>query len=110
MSLTPETAPPSILIQAFANLINPFLLDCDDVSALWQMISILPDDAAAISQQLIRWCQEREILEALEGELSNRGPSPFIPAPKPEDYKTLLKNKLRENFPEPPQNPSGSKK
>ncbi len=105
MSLTPETAPPETLLAVFADLIDPFLLEPDDVSALWELIPNLPDNVDAIASALITWCQQRpEIFEALEDDLSSRGPNESTPAPKPEDYKTLIKNKMRENFPESTQN------
>jgi hypothetical protein len=65
----------------------------------------------AIAQELINWCQQRpEILVTLEDELGSRGVAESIPAAKPEDYKTLLKNKIRESFPETEQKPSDSNK
>jgi len=109
MSLTPETAPPETLLAVFTDLIDPFLLESEDVSALWELIPNLPDDVNAIASALIAWCQQRpELFEALRDDLSSRGPNESTPSPKPEDYKTLLKNKMRENFPETPQSTNTS--
>lgn len=119
MPLTPETAPPETFLAVFADLIDPFLLEADDASTLWELIPNLPDDANAIASSLKAWCQQRpEIFEALKDDLGSRGPNEEVPAAKSEDYKTLLKNKLRESFPEttqkpepePPKNQSGSSK
>lgn len=112
MSLKPEIVPEKV-IQAFATLLKaqPYLFAEQDITELWQLIPNLPDDVSGITQALINWCQLRpEIFDALEDELGNRGVVENIPAAKPEDYKTLLKNKVRESFPETTQKQSDSKK
>lgn len=58
----------------------------------------------AIASSSKTWCQARpDISDALEDELSKRGSAESVPPPLPEDYKTLLKSKLRESFSKPAQ-------
>jgi hypothetical protein len=102
MSVNPKTLPENI-VQTFAKIVKaePFLFREEDVINLWRLISDFPDDVSVIASSVISWCQERpEILEVLEDELSDRGVAENTPAAKPENYKTLLKNKLRDSFPE----------
>jgi hypothetical protein len=111
MPFTLHTVPPEVLVETFADLLSDrFVFTPDYSPALDELIYNLPDDDLnAIAHQIATWCQARpEIWEALEDELGKRGPAEFVPAAKPEDYKTLLKNKLRESFPEPTQKPPTS--
>jgi hypothetical protein len=113
MPFTLETAPPEILVETFADLLsNRFVFTPDYGPALDELIYNLPsDDINAIASSIKTWCQARlEIWEALEDELSKTGPAEIVPPPRPEDYKTLLKNRLRESFPEATQKQSGSSK
>lgn len=108
MPFTLHTAPPEVFVETFADLLsNRLVFTPDYSSALDELIYNLPDDDVdAIAQQIATWCQARpEIWEALENELGKRGPAKFIPDAKPEDYKTLLKNRLRESFSKPTQKP-----
>ncbi|NEP01393.1 MAG: hypothetical protein F6K58_22600 [Symploca sp. SIO2E9] len=101
MSFTPETAPPEKLIEAFSKLLPPerFVFSQQDAPALYELIDNLPDNDQAIARQLITWSQQQpKVFNALKSALNQRGPNESIPKPKPEDYKTLLKNKLRESF------------
>ncbi|MBW4502006.1 MAG: hypothetical protein KME57_21145 [Scytonema hyalinum WJT4-NPBG1] len=113
MSHILETAPSQILIEAFTDILeDPFLLEPNEASAVWDVINNLPDDVNAIALTLKAWCQEQpEILEILKDKLSSRrrGPAEEVPAAKPEDYKTLLKNKMRQSFPEITEKKSGAK-
>jgi hypothetical protein len=112
MSLEHKSVPGKV-IKTFATLLKaePYLFAEQDITSLWQLIPNLPDNVNAIAQELISWCQQRpEIFETLEDELGSRGVAESIPVAKPEDYKTLLKNKMRESFPETEQKQSDSKK
>jgi hypothetical protein len=108
MSYTPETAPPEILIEVFAEMLKPgFTFSVNDAPALYQLIDNLPDEPQAMAEEIKKWCQERrKVYNSLKSALSRRGVLDYIPAANPEDDKTLLKNKLRESFPEPPQEPT----
>jgi hypothetical protein len=113
MPFTLETAPPEILVETFANLLsNRFVFTPDYGPALDELIYNLPsDDVNAIASSIKTWCQARlEILQALEDELGKTELAEIVPPPRPEDYKTLLKNRLRESFPETTQKQSGSSK
>jgi len=112
MSLTPETTPPETLITVFSQLLSDKYLFSPqlDASALYELIDNLPEDVEVMAQQIITWCQaRRRVYNSLKDALRRRGPSKSVPAAQPKDYKTLLKIKLRQEFPEPPQNQSGSK-
>lgn len=111
MSLTPETAPPETPIKVFAELLPPqrFGFSPQDAPALYELIDNLPNEDEAIAEQIKTWSQQRrKLFNSLTNALSRRGPAESVPAAKPEDYKTLLKNKLRESFPEPTQKPPTS--
>ncbi|MGB7445028.1 MAG: hypothetical protein WA919_28495 [Coleofasciculaceae cyanobacterium] len=103
MSFKPETAPPEKLIKAFLELLPPerFVFSPQDAPALYELIDNLPDNDQAIAQKLITWSQQQpKVFNALKSAFSQRGTAESNPKPQPEDYKTLLKNKLRESFPE----------
>jgi hypothetical protein len=119
-------------------LSDRFVFTPDYGSALDELIYNLPNDNVnAIASSIKTWCQARpdisdalenklrkrgaiassiktwfkarpHIWEALEGELGQRGSAESVPSPRPEDYKTLLKNKLRDSFPKPVQKQSAS--
>ena len=111
MPFTLETAPPKILVETFADLLSDrFVFTPDYGPALDELIYNLPnDDVNAIASSLKTWCQARpEISKALEDELGKRGLAMSLPPSRLEDYKTLLKNKLRESFPETTQQQSAS--
>ena len=115
MRFTLETAPSEVLVEAFADLLsNRSLFKPEYGPALDELIYNLPDDdLEAIASSIKTWCQARpEIREALENTLGERGPtaSVFVSSPRHENYKTLLKNKLWESFPETILKPSGSSK
>jgi hypothetical protein len=102
MSFTPETAPPEQLIESFCELLSParYVFSQNDAPTLYELIDNLPDDKEAIAEQLQNWCQQRrKVFNSLKSILSRRGVSDSIPARQPEDYKTMLKNKLRQNYP-----------
>lgn len=108
MPFTLHPAPPEVFVETFADLLsNHFVFTPDYSSALDELIYNLPDDDVdAIAQQIATWCQARpEIWEALEYELSKRGQAKLICATQPKDYKTLLKNRLRESFSKPTRKP-----
>jgi hypothetical protein len=109
MTFTPETAPPEVLIEAFAELLSDnFVFSPDYASALNELSDSLSNDANAIAQQLKTWCQQRpEIIEALEDDLSQRGQSGSIPS-SDKQYKELLQNSIRQSFPSPSSQQSGS--
>lgn len=80
MSFTPETAPPELLIEIFADLLrDPFVFSSDYASELHKLSDNLLEDPNAIAKQLTAWCQARpEILAELENAL-DRGQSGSIP-------------------------------
>jgi hypothetical protein len=111
MPLTLETAPPEILVETFADLLSDrFLFTPDYGPALDELIYNLPNDNVnAIASSIKTWCQARpEVWEALENQLGKRRLTECVPPPRPEDYKSLLKNRLRESFPVSAQKPSDS--
>ncbi|NES19973.1 MAG: hypothetical protein F6K41_13815 [Symploca sp. SIO3E6] len=111
MSLTPETAPSHQVIEAFCELLSParYVFSQKDAPALYELIDNLPSEQEAIAEQLLNWCQQRrKVFNSLKSILSKRGPNESTPPPKPEDYKTHIKNKMRENYPEPTQNTNTS--
>jgi len=114
MPFTLETTPPEILVEAFADLLSDrFVFTAQYSRDLDELIYNLPDDdLKAIALSITNWCQQRpEIFEALEQKISNKSLVQFISTTKPpllnsfhpedyrpQDYKTLLKNKLWESF------------
>ncbi len=112
MSLTPDTAPPETLIQAFAELLPPerFVFSDRDASVLYELIDNLPDDEKEIAEQIKVWCQERrKVYNSLKAALNKRGQSGSIP-PSGKQYKKLLQNAIRQSFPPSSQKQSDSSK
>ena len=103
MYLTPETAPPEQLIEAFYGLLRPerFVFSHQDSPALYELIDNLPDDVEAIAEQLRTWSQERrKVNNSLKAALNKRGQSGSIPSSN-KQYKELLQNSIRQSFPSP---------
>jgi hypothetical protein len=111
MPFTLQTAPPEILVEAFADLLSDRLVFTPDYGpALDELIYNLPNhDVKAIAFSIKAWCKVRpEIWQALENELSKRGAAKLVAVRKPpEDYKTLLKNRRRASFLQSSQQQSG---
>lgn len=113
MPFTLETAPPELLVETFADLLtNCFLFTPDYGPALDELIYNLPnDDVKAIASAIETWCQARpKIRAALEDELGKRGLAKSVSIGHLKDYKTLLKNRLRQSFPNAARQQSGSSK
>ncbi|NET84688.1 MAG: hypothetical protein F6J94_23050 [Moorea sp. SIO1F2] len=120
MSLTPEQN-----IEGFIELIKdqPSVFLPENRIDLYQQIDKFPEDVASLSDAIYAWCKKHpKILSALNDKLDSmfdstllgkqKGPAESNPKPKPEDYKPLLKNHMRESSPETTkeQKPSDSNK
>ncbi|NEQ84159.1 MAG: hypothetical protein F6K26_29470 [Moorea sp. SIO2I5] len=89
---------------------------------LKEQIDTFPEDVASLLDTIYYWCTKYpDISQALSDKLDSmfdsppgqqKGPAESIPKPKPEDYKELLKNQMRESFRETTkeQKPSDSRK
>jgi len=107
MSLTPEQN-----IEAFIHLINnlPSIFLAENRVDLEQQIDQFPEDVTSLSNAISAWCKKypdiRKALSKTRKSLFDstpgnpRGQDDSIPEAKPEDYKTLIKNQMRESFPE----------
>ncbi|NEO81232.1 hypothetical protein [Moorena sp. SIO4G3] len=107
MSLTPEHR-----IKAFIDLIKdqPSVFLPENRIDLEQQIDKFPEDVESLSEAISAWCLEHpDILIALSDKPDSMfgstprkqmGPGESNPKPKPEDYKTNIKNQMRESFPE----------
>ncbi|NET06011.1 MAG: hypothetical protein F6K16_15180 [Symploca sp. SIO2B6] len=105
MSLTPQQN-----IEAFIALIKhqPSVFLDENRVDLEQQIDKFPEDVESLSEAIYAWCLEHpDILIALSDKLdslfglesgNDRGQKESIPKPQPEDYKTLIKNQMRESF------------
>lgn len=110
MYLTPETARPEQLIEAFHGLLPPerFVFSPQDSPALYELIDNLPDDEKEIAEQLKAWCQaRRKVYNSLKAALNKRGQSGSIPSSE-KQYKELLQNSIRQSFPSPSSQQSSS--
>ncbi|NEP11943.1 MAG: hypothetical protein F6K14_17395 [Symploca sp. SIO2C1] len=107
MSLTPEQN-----IQAFIHLIKdqPSVFLAENRVDLEQQIDTFPEEVASLSDAISTWCKKypdiRKALSKTRKSLfgvtsgGDRGQGESNPKPKQEDYQTLLKNQIRESFPE----------
>ncbi|NEO13484.1 MULTISPECIES: hypothetical protein [unclassified Moorena] len=108
MSLTPENR-----IEAFIDLIKhqPSVFLAENRMDLEQQIDKFPEDVASLSNTISDWCKKypdiRKALSKTRKSLfgsrfeNHRGQTDYIPAANPkEDYKTNIKNQMRESFPE----------
>ncbi|AOX00126.1 hypothetical protein BJP34_12310 [Moorena producens PAL-8-15-08-1] len=99
-------------IEAFIHIIKyqPSLFSEKNIVDLKQQIDKFPEDVESLSDAISTWCKEyRDIRKALSktrtrlfGSTPRKqmGPGESNPKPKPEDYKTNIKNQMRESFPE----------
>ncbi|NEO72606.1 hypothetical protein [Moorena sp. SIO3H5] len=111
MSPTPKDR-----IEAFIDLIKyqPFIFLDENRVDLKQQIDKFPEDLESLSNAISSWCVKHpDIFTALRDKLDSldrmlvstligkqKGPAQSNPKPQPKDYKTLLKNQVRESFPE----------
>ncbi|NEP22756.1 hypothetical protein [Moorena sp. SIO3I6] len=106
---------PKDRIEAFIDLIKyqPSIFLEENRIDLKQQIEKFPEDVEALSNAISSWCLKhpniftalRDKLDSLDSMLGSipgeqKGPAESNPKPKPEDYKPLLKNQVRESFPE----------
>jgi hypothetical protein len=84
-----------------------------------QMLSF-PEDIEQLSDTISAWCKNRpELRQALSKTRKNlfgktsgndKSPSGSVPAAKPKNYTTLLKNQIRESFAAPSPNQPDNRK
>ncbi|NEO29673.1 MAG: hypothetical protein F6K36_04325 [Symploca sp. SIO3C6] len=105
MSLTPQQN-----IEAFIALIKhqPSVFLDENRVDLEQQIDKFPEDVESLSDAISAWCRKypdiRKALsqkrKSLFGSASgnDRGQKESIPKPQPEDFRTDIKNQIRESF------------
>ncbi|WP_143727677.1 hypothetical protein [Moorena bouillonii] len=75
---------------------------------LKEQIDTFPEDVASLLDTIYYWCTKYpDIFTALSAKLDSmfgsipgeqQGPAESNPKPQPKDYKTLIKNQMRESF------------
>lgn len=103
---------PEDRIETFIDLIRdqPSVFLPENRIDLYQQIDKFPEAVESLSNAISDWCLKyHDILIALSDKLNKRfgsipgqhmGPAESNPKPEPKDYKTLIKNQMRESFPE----------